>query len=707
MTAPTASPSPRETLPGRRTSQPIQRCDIVMKGGITSGIVYPQAVARLAEVYTFKNIGGTSAGAIAAVAAAAAEYGYRNGNTGAFERLAKVPGELGERAQGKNSRLLQLFQPQPGTRWILAALLAFLRDPARWIGFKLLGALWAVCAAFPVRTLLALGLGVAFIGLPLCFGAWQGVFPMIGFFVALGALRLARTPISEMGSAWKSIAAAALALLLILPALSLGPAGTWFTALSALGGALAFLFVFGVLVLWKAAMAADRAIADNDCGVCTGMTGDFGEGKTPLTVWMADIFDELGGHSAQRADAARQSPVTFGDLWGTPDPKAERRVNLVTMTANLNQGRPYSLPFSAPDDKRFWFDAREFARLFPERIVQWMIAHPNTALAQTAAAVRASHPHLHPLPAPADLPIVVAARMSMSFPVLLSAVPLYDYRGEGKAPAAQHEFQKCWFSDGGMCSNLPVHLFDGVLPRWPTFAINLRYFKTGDPDLATRVWLPTHNGKGLQEFRHAFAPEGPKSFVLGLINAIKNAMQNWVDNSQVRMPGYRDRVAHIHLDEHQGGMNLNMEKKLIDDIAGYGVQAADLFIKHFAPGSTVRTNWDNHRWVRFRSGMAMLEEKLFMAARALEPDTEQPGFESYVRLIERCSGRPKPAYPWANDDTKDAALGILDQLRTLIVGWRKSGVALREKTTVLEGQSEIFLDNAPRPQGYYRVMPRF
>jgi predicted acylesterase/phospholipase RssA len=41
-------------------------CDLVMKGGITSGVVYPPAIFALAGQYRFKNIGGTSAGAIAA-----------------------------------------------------------------------------------------------------------------------------------------------------------------------------------------------------------------------------------------------------------------------------------------------------------------------------------------------------------------------------------------------------------------------------------------------------------------------------------------------------------------------------------------------------------------------------------------------------------------------------------------------------------------
>lgn len=58
---------------------PKDACDIVMKGGITSGVVYPLAIYKLSQNYRFENIGGTSAGAIAAVMTAAAEYGARNG----------------------------------------------------------------------------------------------------------------------------------------------------------------------------------------------------------------------------------------------------------------------------------------------------------------------------------------------------------------------------------------------------------------------------------------------------------------------------------------------------------------------------------------------------------------------------------------------------------------------------------------------------
>ena len=55
--------------------RPPKQCDLIMKGGVTSGVVYPPAILELAKDYRFRSVGGTSAGAIAAAAAAAAEYG--------------------------------------------------------------------------------------------------------------------------------------------------------------------------------------------------------------------------------------------------------------------------------------------------------------------------------------------------------------------------------------------------------------------------------------------------------------------------------------------------------------------------------------------------------------------------------------------------------------------------------------------------------
>ncbi|HKN43180.1 MAG TPA: hypothetical protein VJW23_04600, partial [Propionibacteriaceae bacterium] len=49
--------------------------DLTMEGGTTSGVVYPLAVCELATDFRFRNVGGASAGAIAAALTAAAELG--------------------------------------------------------------------------------------------------------------------------------------------------------------------------------------------------------------------------------------------------------------------------------------------------------------------------------------------------------------------------------------------------------------------------------------------------------------------------------------------------------------------------------------------------------------------------------------------------------------------------------------------------------
>ena len=102
-------------------AQPPQYCDIVMKGGITSGVVYPLAAVELAEKrgYRFRNVGGTSAGAIAAAAVAAAEHGRRSQppQDDPYRRIRELPDELGK-------RLTSLFQPSPRMRPLFDALLA-------------------------------------------------------------------------------------------------------------------------------------------------------------------------------------------------------------------------------------------------------------------------------------------------------------------------------------------------------------------------------------------------------------------------------------------------------------------------------------------------------------------------------------------------------------------------------------------------------
>ena len=115
-------------------AEPEHECDIVMKGGITSGVIYPLAVCELAQVYRLRSVGGASAGAIAAAAAAAAEVGRATGAAaargGGFLGLSRFPDELTEQQPDGTSLLFHLFRPQPKARRIFALLMAGLDGAA-------------------------------------------------------------------------------------------------------------------------------------------------------------------------------------------------------------------------------------------------------------------------------------------------------------------------------------------------------------------------------------------------------------------------------------------------------------------------------------------------------------------------------------------------------------------------------------------------
>lgn len=105
--------------------------DVTMKGGTTSGIVYPLAVCEIARSFKLRNVGGTSAGALAAAAAAAAELGRTRANAGVpldppppgapqpgFAGLASIPQWLTQLEPGaaidEEHRLASLFAPEDG-----------------------------------------------------------------------------------------------------------------------------------------------------------------------------------------------------------------------------------------------------------------------------------------------------------------------------------------------------------------------------------------------------------------------------------------------------------------------------------------------------------------------------------------------------------------------------------------------------------------
>jgi predicted acylesterase/phospholipase RssA len=590
--------------PSASFDHPSQECDVIMKGGITSGVVYPRAVTELAQTYRLRNVGGTSAGAIAAALAAAAEHGRA---AGGFQKLHAIPDFLA-------ANLTSLFQPAAANRPAFEILLAGLSP-----------------GGLLKKTLAILGKLIRFHGLAFLIGAALGfgLFWLVADFPSHGQLISSRAmPLRIVSMLIWGIVAAAVS------------------------------FVRSAL----------RGIQGNAFGMCSGMPA-YKDNKVPaLTPWMADRLDDIGGKTGG-------TPLTFGDLWGpspSGDPEKDprlRAVNLEVMTTNLTLGSPTRLPTSS---RELFFHPEELRRFFPERVVQWMEAHPFAPRdAQETAFIDrivAETPY-RPMPAPADLPVVLAARMSLSFPVLISAVPLYaidwslkknqQAKAEGRAP----ELGRCWFSDGGIGSNFPVHFFDGLLPEHPTFGINLRPFHPDYPkdehDESKNVWFPTRSGQAL------LPAWNPIESLFGFIGSIIGTMQNWSDTTQMRLPGYRDRVVHVYLSPEEGGLNLTMPKERVEALTQRGVAA----------GKAVQSlDWDGHRWTRFRTAMAQIQEKL---DRVKEIYTA--GYRRFLAAHDSTQGRYQRPKGW-----KDYALKSTDDLMKVVEAWDQDPNGYR-------------LDNEPLP----------
>ena len=154
-----------------------------------------------------------------------------------------------------------------------------------------------------------------------------------------------------------------------------------------------------------------------------------------------------------------------------------------------------------------------------------------------------------------------------------------------------------WLSDGGITSNFPIHFFDRPLPSRPTFAVNLAPRDELDQeDQCRNVRLPATNLQGIRPRWSSFGT------VAGFLGAILDTMQNWSDNAQARVPAYRDRIVTIYHTKDEGGLNLDMPDAAVSAMSARGRCAGAALVRDF--------DFDNHRWVRFRSFMELFEDML-------------------------------------------------------------------------------------------------
>jgi predicted acylesterase/phospholipase RssA len=679
-----------------------------MKGGVTSGIVYPPLVYKLYKNnYRFRNIGGTSAGAIMAAITAAAEYGREARNDkreGGFEKLDKIKEQLGE-----GTFLRDLFQPSKETRPLYDFLLRS-AEVAKGEGQKakhegLFKKTWRVAGklqrASPLRFLSAFTLGT-----------------LLGFGIAYLFILI----VGGVPSKGSSLA------VLIVSGLLGALAG--YSAAFGMGG-------------YRLVQVLTRKIPDNYFGMCTGLKDDsMPQQQQVLTNWLNDSINNLAGITDKKM------PLTFGMLKQKRFVKQaadEEGINLRMMTCNVSQNQPYVLPFT---DQLLMYNQKDFKKFFPEEIVEYMKTKAPQKPAYDCAKIE---DHFF-LPAADDLPVIVATRLSLSFPLLLSALPLYTIvpdkivtdETKPTVKLEKADLKLNLFSDGGIASNFPIQFFDAWLPTRPTFGVNLTSLPeegfcyegedlqgalkpgfwnmlslfqgeknkvrseysspTADPaskkaqdvtgDVATptaaravnnnAIYLPAADDLLFTEWipltkkSEKTGVESPNLFKF--LWAIFTTAQNYRDNMQAMLPSYRERIVQIRLSDDEGGLNLAMQEKTIRKVMEKGEEAGRLLLENF--------DFRVHQWVRFQVLLIQMEkylEKTWKVARP-NPDTLTRQFD-YESLIK---DQEVNNYPYRRDEKWT---GYADRrMKTMghfIEGWQESKLA----------------DDPPLPEAVLRVAP--
>jgi deferrochelatase/peroxidase EfeB/predicted acylesterase/phospholipase RssA len=631
-----ASQTKTDTAPNDRF------CDIVMEGGVTSGIIYASAVAELAKSYRFSSIGGSSIGAFAAALTAAAEYSRRHGSNVGFELMEKLPTELAEEDDQNETRLMRMFRPQHGTRRLFRIFLASLDKGST---FSRLGCgLTEAIRQYWRSVLLALvATAVLVLSGPLLL-TWLGwsAPPPYGFDLRVVGL------------------------------------GSWVLALL-----IALAFAVALTLLLGIARDFRCELVPNGFGLCRGWSEEERMDSPDLTGFLHASIQLVAGRNP-----IDDQPLTFADLRDAPDRPADvlgqstgdvlPSINLQVYSTNLAHGRPYRFPLDPADDMgRLFFRVDDLKPYFPQPILNHLVGYALPYRPQTCSDPKVSAETEQYLELPTDrLPIVFAARLAMSFPLLISAVPLWaiDY----EAPIDMRGFARCWMSDGGLCSNFPIHLFDSFVPKWPTFGIALQ--DRGKYRADECVWLPDKHYEGRVDTWDRFAEsKQPLGRLVGFLVSLWLAAWRWNDTTMMRMPGVRDRVVRIFLEEGEGGVNIKMSKQAIDALTRrYGKPAARAFLRKFADDGS--PGWPEHRWVRFNRLLIALRQQIegFKFAAELDRYTQPLSAQiddsrKTAPLRGPARGCPSPSeQPLCHDQARELEV-LLAALSELEASFHKAG----------------------------------
>ena len=106
-------------------------------------------------------------------------------------------------------------------------------------------------------------------------------------------------------------------------------------------------------------------------------------------------------------------------------------------------------------------------------------------------------------------------------------------------------------------------------------------------------------------------------------------------------------------------------------------------------------SWDNHRWIRYRSLMELLEQMFNAIAYSIA--NPMPGERTYIELIRRSSKDKPTSYLWLNNNQRTQADEATKKLIELIEVWKQS---------VEVEAVGIFGGKVPKPRPELRVRPR-
>jgi predicted acylesterase/phospholipase RssA len=626
-------------------SMPSLECDLIMKGGVTSGVVYPPAILRLAQVYRFRCIGGASAGAIGAVLAAAAEYGRarapRDSSAG-FSGLAKL-----NEVVAQPGFLRRRLKALPPFRPLLRAVFTYTGWP------QTTGGPWSRKVVRLPRLPAAI-----FVAAPLAV--------LVG--AAVGALL--SVPLARALSVYHAV---------------LGP------FVLSIGAIAAALLAAAVAIVRRVARASSEPRAN--FGWCSGSDGvrvDLTrDEELALTDWLHVWINRLA------ALPLEGPPLTVRQLHEDAD------IELKLMSTNLSVSRALVLPL-ARGSRSFFFRREDVVELFPPSVVAYLLAwaeqHPTSKLRLPP------NNGYYLFPFGRDLPVVVAARFSLGFPVLFSALKLYSFKNRaydasarGELVDLEHDVEEHFFSDGGIASNFPVHLFDRWVPRRPTFGITL-YDSPVSSVLAQReepaaVVLPRP-----RDFDHARPPRTRVAGVADLLRAVFDTAQSHRDFALSGLPSYRERVAQIFLSASEGGLNLGMSTQTIAAVQSKGKQAAEqLIVRYVDDRGNPSDLYGEHLWVRTLVLLGQLEKQFAevrtdLAASAWKNDAAG----RYDELLDAQLAARARGEAWYRDKDEawcNAARRRYQLLLDLIEAWPKDAV------------EPCFSAQPPRPEGQLRVTP--